>query len=942
VEFRILGALEVISGDGPIALGGRREQVVLAMLLVEAGRIVSVEKLIDAAWEQDPPATAAKQIRNAVGRLRQVLASADLHDPIATIAGGYRLNAEAIELDARAFDSEVTQAKAAAGSGDLATAVRLLDQALARWRGPALAGLGAQSLEAAAAGWNERRLAAQLARVDHRLANGEHSQVVAELTVLVAEHPLRERPVELLMTALHRGGRRAEALAAYSALRARLAEELGLDPGPDLKRLHQQVLAAGPAAVVARAAVVAEAPTVPSQLPAPVRYFVGRAEQLKTLDGLLDEQGRSGTAVIISAIDGTAGIGKTALAVYWAHRVAPRFPDGQLYVNLRGFDPSGAPMAVQDAVRGFLSAFQVEPERLPMGDDAQLTMYHTLLADRRVLVVLDNAYDAEHVRPLLPRTPGGFAVVTSRRMLAGLAVADGAHLMTLGLLASQEAREVLSRRLSASRTGAEPVATDEIVESCARLPLALSIAAAHAAARAELRLAQVAAQLRDTRSRLDALGTGDPATEVRAVFSWSYHHLDPATARMFRLLGIASGPDISPAAAASLAAVRAPEARRALIALAQASLLSERAPGRYAFHDLLRAYAAEQAEVEDDGATRRAANHRILDYYLYSAYAADRLLHPARDPLDLTPPLPGVTPEDFGGLDEARAWLELEHANLLDGVRTAAEGGFASHAWQLAWSLATYFQRRGHWADWTTTQRMALRAAEAAGDWLGQLNAHRALGRASARFGGLEAGEAHLTSALNLADLLGDRLAQARTLVDLAWVFEVSEGYQEALDASSRALELFRELQHALGQAESLNTVGWYLALSGDYHRALAHCQQALGMLQELGHRYGEAGTWDSLGYIHHLVGSPAEALDCYRRAVALFRALGDRAYEAGSLERIGDASAASDPGQAREAWAEALRILDEVGHPDADRVRAKLAGLPGGEDVPVAGPASP
>jgi tetratricopeptide (TPR) repeat protein len=588
-------------------------------------------------------------------------------------------------------------------------------------------------------------------------------------------------------------------------------------------------------------------------------------------------------------------------------------------------------MAVQDVVRGFLGAFQVEPDRLPLGDEAQLTMYHTLLADRRVLLLLDNARDAEHVRPLLPRTPGGFAVVTSRRMLAGLAVAEGAHLITLGLLAPQEARDVLSRRLSDRRTGAEPVATDEIVESCARLPLALSIAAAHAAARVELPLAQVAAQLRDTRSRLDVLGTGDPATEVRAVFSWSCHHLDPAAARMFRLLGIAPGPDISAEAAASLAAVRAPEARRALIALTQASLLSERAPGRYACHDLLRAYAAEQAELDGDDAGRREARHRVLDYYLYSAYAADRLLHPARDPLDLTPLLPGVLAEDFRSLDEALAWLEREHANLLDAVRAAAEEGFATHAWQLAWSLATYFQRRGHWADWAGTHRTALRAAEAAGDWLGQLHAHRALGRASARFGGLEAGEAHLTSALNLASLLSDPLAEARAQVDLAWVLEVSERYEDALGSATRALEIFRELQHALGQAESLNTVGWYLAQTGDYRGALAHCQQALPLLQELGHRYGEAGTWDSLGYIHHLLGSPAEALDCYRRAVALFRAVGDRTYEAGSIERIGDTCAQSDPGQAREAWAEALRILDEVGHPDADRIRAKLAGLRSG-----------
>jgi DNA-binding SARP family transcriptional activator len=909
------------------------------MLLVKAGRVVLVERLIDAVWEHDPPATADKQVRNTVGRLRHILASCGLQAPIATVAGGYRLDASAIELDARLFESEVAGAEAAARAGDLAAAVRLLDQALARWRGPALAGLTAGPLRAAATGWDEQRLAAQFARIDHRLALGEHPQVVAELAALVAEHPLRERPVALLMTALQRCGRRTEALAAYSALRSRLSVELGMDPDPDLQRLHQQILAADLAVGVADAPVTAEAPAAQNRLPPPVRHFAGRAEQLRILDGLLGEQSRAGSAVVISAIDGTAGIGKTALAVYWAHRVARCFPDGQLYVNLRGFDPSGAPMTVEDAVLGFLSAFQVEPERLPLGHEARLGMYHKLLAGRRALLLLDNARDAEHVRPLLPRVPGCLAVVTSRRMLTGLAVAEGAHLITLGLLAPQEARDLLSRRIGGKRISAEPAATDEIVESCARLPLALSIAAAHAVARPELPLAQVAAQLRDTRSRLDALDTGDPATEVRAVLSWSYRHLAPAAARMFRLLGIAPAPDISPEAAASLAAVPSAGARRALIDLTRASLLSEGAPRRYAFHDLLRAYAAEQAELDGDDAEQRVAKHRILDYYLHTAYAADRLLHPARDPLDLTPPLPGVQAEDFRDLHQAQAWLEREHSGLLYAVRAAAEEGFPAHAWQIAWSLATYFQRRGHWADWTGTQQTALRAAEESGDRLGQYHAHRALGRATARFGGIEAGEVHLTSALNLAGLLGDRLAQARALIDLAWVLEVSGRYQDALDRSSRALEIFGELKHALGQAETLNAVGWYMALSGDCPNALTYCQQALSMLQDLGHRYGEAGTWDSLGYIHHLLGAPTAALGCYQRAVTLFRALGDRTYEAGSVERIGDASAASDPRQAREAWTAALEILDDLGHPDADRVRTKLAGL---RDATESGPTSP
>jgi DNA-binding SARP family transcriptional activator/tetratricopeptide (TPR) repeat protein len=924
MEFRMLGGLEILCEGRPLAPGGRREQAVLAALLLEADHIVPITRLVDAVWDCDPPATAAKQVRNAVARLRGLCVSAgmDGNRLIATVGLGYRLQPPDGALDARRFEAEVATADRASVGGDLAAAVRHLDSALDLWRGPALAGLSGRVIETAAAAWNERRLAVRLNRVELRLALHRHAEVLPELVALIGEHPLLEKPVGQLMLALHGCGREADALNAYDALRVRLREELGLDPRPELRRLRQQILTRADI----RAGSAEPGIGVPRRLPAEVHYFAGRAEQLQVLDRLLDDATEPVTALLISAIDGTAGIGKTTLAVHWAHRVADRFPDGQLYVNLRGFDPSGTPITPAEAARGFLEAFGVGPESMPLGDEAQLAMYRRLLAGRRALVLLDNARDAEQVRPLFPAAPSSVVVVTSRRQLTGLVVADGARPVTLGLLTDAEARDLLCRRLGPARVAAEPGAVDQIIESCARLPLALSIAAAHAAARVGLPLADIAAQLKDTRSVLDVLDTGDPATQVRAVFSWSYRHLETTAVRLFRLLGVAPGPDISLPAAACLAEVPVAEASRALGELTRASLLSERVPGRYAFHDLLRAYAAERCREQDSEAVRRVAVHRLLDYYLHSAFAAERLLHPARDPVTLAPAPPGLTPETPRDDGHARAWFEAEHVNLLAATRTAAEDGYPAHVWRFAWSLSTYLQRSGHWSDWESTQLLGLTAAASIGDHAGEICAHRALGRVRARFGMFEDADRHLARALDLATRLGDRLGRARVHVDLAWTAELAGRNGDALAEARQALELLRELDHRYGMAETLNTVGWYLAMVGEFRSALEHCEEALELLRGLGHLYGMAGTWDSLGYIHHNLGEDTRAVECYREAVRLFHRLGDRAYEAGSVVRLGDVlETVGDLDAARESWHTALATLEELGHPDAEQVRAKL-----------------
>jgi tetratricopeptide (TPR) repeat protein len=634
--------------------------------------------------------------------------------------------------------------------------------------------------------------------------------------------------------------------------------------------------------------------------------------------------------VVITAIGGTAGIGKTALVVHWAHRVADRFPDGQLYVNLRGYDPGGQVMDPAEAVRRFLDALGVPPERIPADLDAQAALYRSHLSGRRMLIVLDNARDTAQVRPLLPGASTCLVLVTSRNQLAGLVAADGAHPITLDVLTPGEARELLARRLGATRVAAEPEAVEEIITCCVRLPLALAIVAARASAQPHVPLHFLAGELRDTGGRLTALSTtDDPYTDVRAVFSWSYHALSPDAARLFRLLGLHPGPDLAVPAAASLARLPASGVRPLLAELTRASLLAEHVPGRYTFHDLLRAYATDLTHSIDPDQPRRAATHRMLDHYLHTAYTADRLLDPARDPITLTPPQPGVTPEHPADYQQALAWFTAEHAVLLAAVDHAAATGFDAHTWQLAWTLVTFLYRRGHWHDWAAAGRVAVAAAGRLADPTAQAHAHRNLANAYTRLGRFDDAHAQLRHALDLYHQAGDQVGQAHTHFNLSRLWERQGRPAQALDHARQALDLYRATGHQNGQADALNAVGWYHVLLGEHRQALTYCQQALTLHQELGDRYGQAATWDSLGYAHHHLSHHTPAITCYQRALGLYRDLGDRYNEATILTHLGDTHhAAGNPTAARDAWQQALTILDELDHPDAEQVRAKLATL--------------
>ncbi|HEX6686413.1 MAG TPA: tetratricopeptide repeat protein [Candidatus Limnocylindrales bacterium] len=672
---------------------------------------------------------------------------------------------------------------------------------------------------------------------------------------------------------------------------------------------------------------------VPRQLPMAVRNFVGRTAELEVLAHLADEAaatgeaGETGSSVVIVTISGTAGVGKTALAVHWAHRVAKRFEDGQLYANLRGFDPAGTAMTPAEALRGFLDALDVPPQQIPVTVEAQAALYRSRIAGRRMLVVLDNACDAEQVRPLLPGTPGCLSIVTSRSRLTGLVTKEGAHPLTLSLLPTSDARDLLERRIGADRVAADPRAVDEIIEHCAHLPLALSVVAARAASHPSFRLPDLAWELRRARGGLAAFDSGDPDADVRAVFTWSYRRLSGPAARLFRLLSVHPGPDIAVTSAASLAGAPVAEVRGWLSELARAHLAEEHTPGRFRFHDLLRAYSGEQARVLDPEPDHRAAVHRLIDHYLQSAHAADRLVDTHRDePIKLPAQADGVTVADLADREEALAWFTIEHPALLAVLDQAAGAGFDVHAWSLAWTLTQFLDRRGHWQDWADTHLLALEAARRQGDKPGQAYAFRIIARAYGRLGRLHEAQEHMRQALSMAGEVGDRKGEANAHEGLSWLYELSGDPRAALHHAEQALELLRIVGERTLLALELNAVGWCHAQLGDYERALEFCHEALTLNEELGDRAGSAETWDSLGFAYHHLGRHAEANRCYQNSLDLWRDLGFRLYVAETLTRMGANHAATGAVDAtRLAWSEALSILDELGHPDADSLRARL-----------------
>jgi DNA-binding SARP family transcriptional activator/tetratricopeptide (TPR) repeat protein len=957
LRFVVLGPLRGWSGDEELELGWPKQRTILAVLVMAAGRAVTRADLVDAVWGDDPPPSSASLVHTYLGRLRRILNPAGpggrpAGDPMGRslsrtdrrmlVGGqsGYTLRLAPNAVDLTEFHARLDGARQRMSAGDLVAAVDGFDSALALWRGTALAGIAGGWAERQRVRLGELRLAAVTDRADAALRLGRHTELVPELAGLVAEYPLRERLRALLMTAMYRSGRQAEALAVYAEARRLLVDELGIEPGCELRRVHRAILTAAATDLTAdRAAdsdhldLAGAGRVVPRQLPPAIRHFAGRVYEVDTLSSLADRAASDGT-MMIAVIDGTAGIGKTALALYWAHRVAARFPDGQLYVNLRGFDPDGPAMEPVEAVRGFLDALGVSAQRIPVGLHAQSSLYRSLLADRRMLVVLDNARDVDQVRPLLPGGPTSLVVVTSRNRLAGLVALVGAYPLTLDLLSEGEAHDVLVNHLGPARVAAEPGAARDIVTRSARLPLALSIVASRAAAHPLFPLAALAGELTGTRIGLDAFDAGHPAGNLRALFSWSYRRLSVGPDRLFRLLGVHCGPDITVPGAASLCAISAVVARRSLTELADAHLVTEHRPGRYSCHDLLRAYAVELATRQDPAAERQAALRRDLDHYLHTGYTAAVLLNPS-DPIVVGAPEPGVTPERPATINEALAWFIAEHDGLLAAVRVSADAGLDLRTWELVWTLSNYLERRGHWHDRVTVQRAALDAAGRLADQRREAHAHRGLAAAHLRLNQCDDAHTQLCQALDLYATLGDSAGQAHVQHSLAQVFERRGQYRQALRCALLALDLYDMVGDRAGQAKALNGIGWCHALLGEHREALIYCEQSLAQPEQLGYGHGQAAALDSLGYTHHQLGDFPRALARFRRAVGLYHDLGDRYNEAATLVNLGDTQLAlADRDGARSTWQQALAILDRLDHPDADQVVARLRRLDDGWDL--------
>ncbi|MGW5283156.1 AfsR/SARP family transcriptional regulator [Streptomyces collinus] len=950
VRFAVLGpvrAWRAAVADPParaereLDLGGPRTQALLALLLLRAGQHVPVPEIVDTLWGSEPPRTAVNAVRRHVGLLRRLLEpglpARAAGRRLVRGAGGYRLLTDGDDLDLVRFRELREAAVRAAVADPPARAAELFAEALSVWTGPVASGIPREVRARLPLGVPEReRLATVREAADAALRAGLPCTVLAELRRAAAGHPLDEPLLARLMLTLAATGRRAEALDTYRTACDRLADALGIDPGPELRDAHRTVLhgtdpapGTGP---LPHPRTPAPGPAVPAQLPHDLPSFTGRHAELDEVLGVLGGDPEPTGTVLISALGGMPGVGKTTLAVHWAHLVADRYPDGQLYADLRGFAPAGTITEPGEILRRFLDALGVPPECVPQDPDARSALYRSVLCGRRVLVLLDNARDADQVRPLLPGTPGCLTIVTSRDELAGLVAGHGAHSLTLRPLGAAQAREFLAARLGAERTAAEPRAVDEIITRCAGLPLALACVAARAALSPHFPLAAVAAELRAAHGGLHAFARPDTSVDVATVFSWSVGAVSAEAARLFRLLALHPGPDASPAAAGALAGLPTRRTRALLAELAGVHLLTEPVPGRYGFHDLLRAHATVLLHTHHTEAERHEATGRLLHHHLHAAHTAAALLDPGGDRPAL-PPVPhdppaGTHAETFADDNHALAWLTAEHAVLPALVAGGAATGHDRLACLLAWSLEPYFERRGHWQEGLAVQRTALDAALRLAEPALEARAQRGLARAEGRLGHHDSARTRLTRALDLFTGLDDTTGLAGTHRSLGWESEQHGDLAGALRHNTLALDLYRTAGHRPAQASVLNSVGWYLALLGEHRQALDHCFEALTLLQELGDRYGQAATWDSIAYAHHHLGRHPHALLGYRNALTLYRALGAPYPEADTLARMGDTHLATgDREGARAAWEQALTLLTDLGHPDADRVRARLDG---------------
>ncbi|MER6105095.1 BTAD domain-containing putative transcriptional regulator [Streptomyces sp. NPDC001832] len=927
MEFGLLGTIEARLDGRSADMGHMRQRCVLAALLLDINREVAVDSLIDRVWGDRAPQRVKGTLYGYLSRLRQALANA----PEVTISrrpGGYVLEAMPLSVDLHLFRDLIARARTTNDT----QAAPLIRQALGLWRGEPFTAVDVPWFYDLRQALEQERFSAETDYIDIQLRAGQHNELLPRLTVLADEHPLDERLAGQLMLALYRAGRTADSLARYQHIRRRLARELGADPGPPLRGLHQQILATDPTLTLPKASpknlpTGAATSPVPRQLLAPPAHFVGRDTELAVLDKMLATQPEPRTTLPLSVICGSGGVGKSWLALRWAHTRKQHFPDGQLFADLHGFTPSGKPADPFMVIRQFLDTLGVEPGRIPIASDAQAALYRSLLADRHMLVVLDNTRNTEQILPLLPGTPTCTVIITSRDQLTGLTASHHVTHLTVNPFDPTSARELLTGRLGSERVAAEPDAATTLIQQCAGLPLALSVLAARITTNPVCTLTALTEELRESTTRLDALGTGESATDVRTVLASSYRALDPKTARVFRQLVQAPGPDITRPAASSLTGLAPAPTHTTLHRLRTSHLLQEHAPGRFSCHDLLHTYALEITDSIND-AEGQEARTRILDHYLHTAWSADRLLHPHRDPIHLPPPADGVRPEDLTTHEQAMAWFIQEHPTLVAAVHQAEGHGHNTHAWQLAWALTTFLTRRGQWNDIATVHTTALTAATRLHDTAAQAESHRALAWERTEAGDHDAAQNQLTQALSLAQDSDQALSQAHTHLALGWLHEHTGNRPAALHHDSQAVRLFTQLGHQAGLARALNAVAWDHAQQGNHQSAIAHCNQAITIQKKLDDLRGQSDTLDTLGYAHQQLGNHSQALTYHQHGLELHRTLGHRFNEAETLVHLGEVHhAMGNQNAAKHSLEQALDIYHNIEvHPSRiKQTRARL-----------------
>lgn len=901
MDVRLLGPLEArIAGIG-VPVTSPKQRIVLATLALRANRVVGADELIDRVWDSDPPATARATLHNHVMRLRRLLSRPGAPLPLRTRAPGYLLAAETDEIDVLVFERHRAAADVAHRRGDRVDEAAQLRAALALCRGGALADVSSQRLhEKEALGWDERTLDALERRIEADLALGRHGDVLGELRALIGEHPLRERPRALLMIALHRADRRADALAAFQDARRALVDEVGVEPGRALREVHAAILndddprlddprPRGPAR------------RRPAELPRDDQGFTGRAVELATLDGA-----RTARLVVIS---GTAGAGKTALAVHWAHSVADRFPHGQLYLDLRGFDEQHEPVPPVVALAQLLRSLGVAPQDIPDDPDEQSRLYRSSLAGMRVLLVLDNARSAEQVRPLLPGAPDCVTVITSRNQLNELVALDGATPLPLDRLAAADAGRLLTRLVPSRRLGSEDAV--ELARLCGHLPLALRIAAANLAGDPRLSAEELIAELRTDGPLVGLTVPGDEEGTVARALRLSYATLSAEQRRLFRRLGLVPGLDVTAASAAAVAGRTATRASRLLKALAAASLVEHHQQGRYRLHDLLRRYAVDRAADEDPADVREAAIGDLFEFYLNWADAAGRRINPEFTRVPCEPRSVCHDPPDFAGPSEAVDWFGLERENLVAAIRHAAEHGPDAYAWTLADAVRSYFHGSGHAVQWKETAELGMRAARRADDTLGQ--AGMQLNLATQAIGATEFERA--------IELL--RLARKST-VAAGW----DRGSWAAVHNLAAIHEHIGRPREALAYAqESVARTAGKGPLHGETIAkvVLAQTYVGLGRLDHAAEQMRAAADLDraaglevrylrtigDLGFIQYELGLLDEAERNLSTALASYRRFAAPAGQADALAAIATVRLArGDPASARTHLAEALELV--------------------------------